>query len=78
MTMDLGGLGQNGGQQIKINVVDQPNVKCEECDNIYFNKVTVIKKISKLLMGTPEDQLVPMETYICSECGHVNEEFKLQ
>ena len=78
MNMDLSNLGQGGGQQIKINVADQPNVKCEECENLYFNKVTVIKKISKILVGTPDDQLVPMETYICAECGHVNEEFKLQ
>ena len=78
MTMDLGNLGQEGGRQIKINVADQPNVKCEECENIYFNKVTIIKKISKLMVGTTEDQLVPMETYICTECGHINEEFKIQ
>lgn len=78
MTMDLSNLGQGGGQQIKINVADQPNVKCEECESIYFNKVTVIKKLSKILVGTTDDQLVPMETYICAECGYVNKEFRLQ
>ena len=77
MNMDLGNLG-NGGGQVQINVADQPNVECEECKSIYFDKITVIKKISKLLVGTPEDQLVPMETYKCAECGHVNEDFKLQ
>lgn len=76
--MDLSNLGQGGGQQIKINVADQPNVKCEECESIYFNKVTVIKKLSKILVGTTDDQLVPMETYICAECGYVNKEFRLQ
>ena len=75
--MDLGNLGQNGGQQIKINVADSPNVECGECKNIFFDKVTVIKKISKLLVGTPEDQFVPMETYRCTECGNINEEFKI-
>ena len=77
MSMDLGNLNQNGGQQIKINVADSPNVECEKCKNIFFDKVTIIKKISKLLVGTPEDQLVPMETYRCSECGNINEEFKI-
>lgn len=76
MTMDLSNLG-NGGQQVQINVVDQPNVECEECKGIYFDKVTIIKKISKILMGTSEDQLVPMETYKCIKCGHINEEFKI-
>jgi len=74
--MDLNNLG-NGGQQVKINVADSPNVKCENCENIFFDKVTIIKKISKLLVGTSEDQLVPMETYKCSECGHINEDFKI-
>jgi len=74
--MDLANLGQ-GGQQIQVNVADSPNVECENCKNIFFDKVTVIKKISKLLVGTPDDQLVPMETYKCTECGNINEDFKL-
>lgn len=76
MNMDLSNLGQ-GGQQVKLNVADSPNVECENCENIFFNKVTVIKKISKLLVGTAEDQYVPMETYKCTECGNINKDFKL-
>lgn len=67
----------NNNQQIQVNIKDAQDVKCEECENIFFDKVTIIKKISKLLVGTSEDQLVPMETYRCSECGHINEEFKI-
>lgn len=74
MNMDL---GNGGGQQVKINVTDQPNIECESCKCIFFDKITVIKKISKLLVGTPEDQIVPMETYKCADCGHINEEFKV-
>jgi len=74
--MDLSNLGQ-GGQQVQINVENSPNVECENCENIFFDKVTVIKKISKLLVGTPEDQYVPMETYKCTECGNINKDFQL-
>lgn len=76
--MNLSNLGDNASQQVKINVADSPNVECEECKNIFFNKVIIIKKISKLLVGTPDDQYVPMETYKCTECGNINEEFKIQ
>jgi len=76
MNMDLSNLGQ-GGQQVQINVENSPNVECENCENIFFDKVTVIKKISKLLVGTPEDQYVPMETYKCTECGNINKDFQL-
>ncbi len=67
----------SGGKQIQVNVMDSPNIKCEKCENIFFEKVTIIKKISKLLTGSPDDQLVPMETYVCRECGHMNEEFDI-
>ena len=67
----------SGGKQIQVNVMDSPNIKCEKCENIFFEKVTIIKKISKLLTGSPEDQLVPMETYVCAKCGHMNEEFDI-
>lgn len=70
--MELG-----GGKKIQVNVMEAPNVKCEKCDNIFFDKVTIIKKISKLLTGSSEDQLVPMETYVCKSCGHINEEFNI-
>ena len=76
MNTDLGNIGQ-GGQQIQINVKDAVNVECENCENIFFDKVTVIKKISKLLVGTPEDQYVPMEIYKCTECGNINKDFQL-
>ena len=35
----------SGGKKIQVNVMDAPNVKCEECGKIYFEKVTVIKKL---------------------------------
>jgi len=76
MNTDLGNIGQ-GGQQIQINVKDAVNVECENCENIFFDRVTVIKKISKLLVGTTEDQYVPMETYKCTECGNINKDFKI-
>jgi len=76
MNTDLGNIGQ-GGQQIQVNVKDAINVECENCENIFFDRVTVIKKISKLLVGTTEDQYVPMETYKCTECGNINKDFKI-
>lgn len=63
--------------QLKINPLELPNIKCEECENIFFEKVTIIKKVSKLLTGSPQDELVPMETYRCIECKHINKDFNI-
>lgn len=67
----------SNGKKIQVDVSQQPNIQCEECESIFFEKVTVIKKISKLLVGAPEDQLVPMETYACKNCGHINKDFDI-
>jgi len=74
--MDLENLGQ-GGHQIQVNIKDATNTECENCKNIYFDKVTVLKKISRLIARTSEDQYVPVETYKCTECGNINKEFKV-
>ena len=60
-----------------IDLKQQPTVTCEKCDSMYFKEVTLIKKVSKLLLGTPNDTMVPFPTYMCNDCGHVNEDFRL-
>lgn len=61
----------------KIDLRKQETVKCESCECVYFKEVTMLKKVPKLLTGSLEDTIVPFPTYICNECGHVNEDFKL-
>ena len=52
-------------------------IQCDECENEYFDKVLMIRKVSKLITLESEDSMVPMETYKCAECGHINKQFKL-
>ena len=58
-----------------INFAEQPTVVCEKCDNKFFKKVTVMKRVSKLLTGSAQDEIVPLETYACESCSHVNDDF---
>lgn len=53
-------------------------VGCEECGNEYFEQVLHFRKISKFLTGSDKDQIVPVPTYACSKCGHVNDDFKIK
>ena len=62
---------------LKVDIASQPTLKCEKCDNPFFKKVTVIKKISKILTASSEDQFVPMEIYACDSCSHINDEFNV-
>ena len=70
--MDIG-----NNNQMRVNPLDLPNVECEKCENIFYDKVTIIKKVSKLLTGSATDELVPIETYVCTECSHINKEFNI-
>ena len=61
----------------KINLKDQPTVECEKCKSKFFKEVVMLKKVSKILTGSPEDTIVPFPTYMCNECCNVNKDFKL-
>lgn len=61
----------------KIDLRQQPTVECEGCKSIFFKEVVILKKVSKILTGGSEDTIVPFPTYSCSECGHINEDFKI-
>lgn len=61
----------------RIDLKQQETVKCKECGSKFFKEVTMIKKVPKLLTGSHEDTIVPFPTYMCNNCGHVNEEFEL-
>lgn len=60
---------------LQVDISSQPTVLCEECGNKFFKKVTVMKKISRLLTGASQDEIVPLETYACEKCSHVNKDF---
>ena len=61
----------------KIDLKEQPTLECENCNSKFFKEVVLIKKVSKILTGSPEDTLVPFPTYMCNNCGHVNKDFEL-
>jgi DNA-directed RNA polymerase subunit RPC12/RpoP len=63
--------------KMKIDLREQPTVKCAKCESLWFEEVTMIKKVSKLLTGGTEDTIVPFPTYICADCKHMNEEFNV-
>jgi len=68
---------ENSLPKMKVDLREQPSVKCEKCESLFFEEVTMIKKVSKLLTGSAEDTIVPFPTYRCDDCNHVNEEFKI-
>ena len=65
-------------QQPKINLKENgTQLVCESCGNITFKEVAYIFKVSKILTGEAQDSIVPVSTFECAACGHINKEFTL-
>ncbi len=50
-------------------------LKCDECGNHVFASVVVMKRVSALISPTGEEIVMPLQTYQCTSCSHINEQF---
>jgi hypothetical protein len=51
-------------------------IVCEKCGGETFTQVLFLRKVSKFLAGTAQDGLIPIPSFACNSCQHINEEFK--
>ena len=65
-----------GQTQVSIDMDKTTPYKCDECESEFFDEVICIRRVSRLLSGSGDDTLVPMKTYRCAECKHINKDFK--
>ena len=66
-------------QNVNIDISKTVAIKCDnqECENDMFLPAMKFRKVSKLLTGAKEDQIVPVQVFMCTACGNVNAEFDL-
>ena len=64
-------------EQMNVNIsLDKTTeLKCDRCDNPAFIEGVLLRKSSRFLTGTSQDAIIPIPVFVCSKCGHVNEEF---
>lgn len=73
-------IGMNDGgntpppQQPKIDLSKAKEISCQECGGTVFIPGTKFLKISKMVTGTPNDAIIPVELYLCGDCGEICEE----
>ena len=73
------GMNNGGGntpppQQPKIDLSKATEMKCQYCGGTVFIPGTKFLKISKIVTGTPQDAIIPVELYLCGDCGEINQE----
>ena len=60
--------------QVKIDLSKSTPIVCSACGDDIFVNGFKFRKISKLITGTPQDAVIPIEVFLCGSCGAVNEE----
>ena len=58
----------------QVDIQTSKPIVCSECGYDVFIPGTKIRKISKLITGTPQDMLIPIEVFVCGNCGEINKE----
>ena len=61
--------------QTRVTLKDTIGVTCDECENPTFSEAMMMRRVSRILTGTPKDSYVPVPIFVCVACGHVNDEF---
>ena len=64
-------------QQMNLNIgLDKTTpLSCDKCGSEVFREGVLLRKASRLLTGTAQDALIPIQVFACNSCGNVNEEF---
>lgn len=62
-------------QQLNVDLSSAADVTCEKCGSRFFREVVMVKRVSALMSPTGKEALVPVGTFGCVSCGHVNMEF---
>ena len=73
MGMQIDGSAKLGGPQIRLE--DTKAVKCDVCGCEVFDQGVMLREVSSLLTGTGQPGIIPIPVFICSKCGHVNNQF---
>lgn len=52
------------------------DIVCENCNNLTFEEVLLMKKVSALVSPNGKEGIVPIPTFACVACGWVNKMFR--
>lgn len=75
----MNGMGNNNAQaaqaaaaaQMRQQIMTAPDAHCGKCDGLYFENVFKVKRVSALMSPNGQEQMAPVQTLRCLECGHI-------
>ena len=69
--LGAGGQPINEQEATPIPLEKTEAIACKKCGGEIFVQGFGFRKISKLLTGKPKDEVLPVELFLCGDCGEV-------
>jgi len=62
------------GKQPQIDLKQAKEMVCttDECNGTVFIQGTKFLRVSRLVTGQAKDAIIPVELYLCGDCGEIN------
>jgi len=62
------------GKQPQIDLKQAKEMVCttDKCDGTVFIQGTKFLRVSRLVTGQAKDAIIPVELYLCGDCGEIN------
>ena len=73
MAQILGGANSQPNKP-QIDFSKATEMECQECKGTVFIPANKFLKVSKIVTGTPNDAIIPVELYLCGDCGEIVQE----
>lgn len=64
----------NNQQTLNLPLDKTTQITCDSCENNAFIPGFMLRKASKFITGTSNDAVIPIQTMLCSSCGHINKD----
>ena len=58
-------------QEVGISLQQTSGVECANCGGLFFEQHLLLRKIPRVLIGAPTDQIYPIPVFRCSDCSEV-------
>jgi predicted nucleic acid-binding Zn ribbon protein len=57
--------------QMRQQIMTAPDAHCGKCQGVYFENVFKVKRVSALMSPNGQEQMAPVQTLRCLECGNI-------
>ena len=65
-----------GGDLNNVDLTHEKTLQCEICECLGFKQTMMLKKLSALVSPTGQESIIPVASFCCEQCGHINKEFQ--